>query len=65
MPAKKSGAKLVRVPVGVPPGQLAILKRLVETGLYGTTEGDIVRYFITKGIEHLAETRILKLDAEQ
>ena len=61
MPAKKSGDKLIRIPVGVSPGQAALLARLVKSGLYGTTEGDVIRYFMVKGIENLAETKVIKV----
>ena len=61
MPSKKSGQKQIRIPVGVSPGQQALLKSLVDGGLYGTTEGDVIRYFMIKGIENLAETGVVRL----
>ena len=62
MPAKKSGMKQTRIPVGVSPGQAALLKKLVDSGIYGTTEADVIRFFMMKGIEHLADTKVVNLN---
>jgi hypothetical protein len=61
MPRKKSGEKLIPVPVGVSPGQKALVERLRASGLYGTTESDVIRYFMVQGMQDLAKTGVLRV----
>ena len=61
MPKKNSSDNLIPIPVGVSPGQVALIERLRASGLYGTTKADVIRYFMVKGMEHLAETQVLKV----
>ena len=61
MPKTKSGKRRTQIPVGFAPAQIAMLERLVQLGMYGTSESDVIRFFVTKELEHLVETKVLDL----
>ena len=61
MPKTKSGKKRTQIPVGFAPAQIVMLERLVRLGIYGTSEPDVIRFFVTKELEHLVETKVLDL----
>ena len=61
MPRKRKPSATVVEPVRITEQQAAYLDALVDKGMFGSTRGDVIRYFLMSALaQHLDERKLLE-----
>lgn len=60
MPKKRNPSVTLVEAVRITQQQAAYLDALVEKGMFGSTRGDVIRYFLMNGLAQLDERKLLK-----